>query len=97
MMQANGRDLKVSDQLCANVTRPDAERECVRIDSSGCDTVWEVEKWGEVRSGSKRKGGVVRGVKKWERLGSKAKCTSISLSSAVQRNHKSVALCAGTH
>lgn len=48
MMQANGRDRKVSDELCDNVTRPDAERECVRIDSSSCDTVWEVGRWREV-------------------------------------------------
>lgn len=47
-MQANGRDQKVSDELCANLTRPDNGRECVRIDSSSCNTVWEVERWEEV-------------------------------------------------
>lgn len=48
VMQANGRDQKVSDELCDNVTRPDAERECVRIDSSSCGTVWKVGSWGKV-------------------------------------------------
>ena len=54
MLESSGRDRVVSDELCDGVSRPDHERECVMRDSSGCDTAWQVEEWGQVRG---REGG----------------------------------------
>lgn len=50
VLEANGRDRVAPYELCDAATRPADERECVVRDSSGCDTSWEVEEWGEVRS-----------------------------------------------
>ena len=49
VLEASGRDTVVSDDRCSAALRPAHERECIIRESSGCDTMWEVEEWGEVR------------------------------------------------
>ena len=49
VLEASGRDRMVEDAMCNATIRPAHERECVLTENSGCDSVWEVEEWGEVR------------------------------------------------
>ena len=49
VLEANGRDIMVANELCDPSTRPQQERGCVVSESHGCDTQWDEDEWGEVR------------------------------------------------
>ncbi|CAI8039108.1 A disintegrin and metalloproteinase with thrombospondin motifs 14, partial [Geodia barretti] len=47
VLEANGRDSMVTDDLCPLASKPRHERECLMTESTGCGTEWEEDEWGE--------------------------------------------------
>ena len=48
VLEANGRDSMVTDDLCPLAFKPRHERECLMTESTRCGTEWEEDEWGEV-------------------------------------------------
>ena len=48
VLESNGRETMVTDDLCPPGSKPRHERECVMTESRGCRTEWEEGDWGEV-------------------------------------------------
>ena len=48
VLETNGRERMVVDEMCNDTAKPPEERECAVEDTTQCDVQWEVEEWGEV-------------------------------------------------